>query len=361
MTGIGQIARAAWRHMTPAMGVTGRKELARAALGTALGIALTDLLLWALRHFTPTLPGGTGDPLREVIIVSPFAATVFLILTVPNSPLAQPWSVIVGNTVGVASGVASVALLPYPVLAAACAVGLSVVLMAAARALHPPGAAMALNAVLLSFAGAETGPTFVLATVTLGSVLLVLFGMVFNALSGRRYPFRQADEALPADRLTFAPILERLKLSANIGVADLSRLIAAVEAEATAHHLGAQRAGAMMTPAPVVLHPDATLAQMADAFRACGFRSIPVATEDGTYLGLLRQLALIDAPEGTTARDVMETVPTVPPDAEMPAVLPLLTQGKLRVVPVVEDGRLMGIITRSDLIAVLSRALRGAD
>ena len=361
MTGAGQIGRAGWRHMTPAMGVTGRVELARASLGTALGIVLTDLLLWSLRHFMPNLPGGTGDPLREVIIVSPFAATVFLILTVPNSPLAQPWSVIVGNTVGVASGVVCVALLPYPVIAAALAVGLSVVLMAAARALHPPGAAMGLNAVLLGLAGADTGPTFILATVTLGSVFLVLFGMVFNALSGRRYPFRQADEALPEERLTLAATLERLKLSANIGVADLSRLIAAVEAEATARHLGAKTAGAIMTRAPLTLHPDASLEQMADAFRGHGFRSIPVANDDGAYLGLLRQLALMDAPEGATARSLMETVPTLPPDAEMPAVLPLLSQGKLRVVPVVSDGVLLGIITRSDLIAVLSRALRGVD
>lgn len=350
---------AIWRHMTPAMGETSRPELIRATLGTALAIAMTDLLLWTLRHMTPALPGGTGDPMRELISVSPFAATAFLILTVPNSPLAQPWSAIIGNTIGCASGVLCIWMLPFPVLAAALAVGLSVVAMAAARALHPPGAAMALNAVLLHFSGTDTGAAFVLATVMLGSVVLVLFGMVFNPLTGRRYPFRQPSETLPKEAISLAAILERLKLSANIGVADLSRLIAAVEAEATAHHLGHMAAGSMMTAAPFTLPPTATLPEMSAAFRDHPFRSIPVA-EQGLYLGLVRQAALIEADAAATAKDLMIEVPTIAPTAELPEVLPHLTAGRLRVLPVVDDGRLQGIITRSDLIGVLARALRGA-
>ncbi|WP_435256912.1 HPP family protein [Thioclava sp. FR2] len=353
-----RLIRAVWRHMTPAMGETSRGELLRATLGTALAIALTDILLWTLRHFTPALPGGTGDPMRELILVSPFAATAFLILTVPNSPLAQPWSVIIGNTIGCACGALCVWLLPYPVLAAATGVGLSVIAMSAVRALHPPGAAMALNAVLLHFSGTETGVAFVLATVTVGSVLLVLFGMVFNPLTGRRYPFRQANETLPKEAISLAAILERLKLSANIGVTDLSRLIAAVEAEATAHHLGHMAAGSMMTAAPFTLPPTATLPEIGAAFKEHPFRSIPV-TEHGLYLGLLRQSALLDAAEDASAQSLMQKVDTVAPTAELPEVLPHLTTGRLRVLPVVEDGKLVGIITRSDLIGVLARALRG--
>lgn len=353
------LIRAVWRHMTPAMGQTAREEVLRATIGTTLGIALTDLLLWTLRHFTPALPGGTGDPLRELILVSPFAATAFLILSVPNSPLAQPWSVIIGNTVGCACGVVAVWLFPYPVLAAALGVGLSVVTMALMRALHPPGAAMALNAVLLHLGGNDTGAAFVLATVTLGSVVLVLFGMVFNPASGRRYPFRPPSETLPSEAISLAAVLERLKLSANIGVTDLSRLIAAVEAEATAHHLGHMAAGGMMTAAPFTLPPTATLNEVAAAFKEHPFRSIPV-TEQDRYLGLVRQSALIGAPETALAQDLMAEVVTVTPAAELPEVLPHLTTGRIRVLPVVDQGRLVGIITRSDLIAVLARALRGA-
>lgn len=350
---------AIWRHATPAMGGTSGRELARATLGTGLAIGLTDILLWLLRHNTPSLPGGTGDPLSEVILVSPFAATAFLILTVPNSPLAQPWSVIVGNTAGVAAGAVCVYFLPFPVISAALSVGLAVVVMTLARALHPPGAAMALNAVLFHQAGGDTGPGFVLATVTAGSVLLVAFGMVFNPLTGRRYPFRSADEAGEQDSLTLATILERLKLSANIGVADLSRLIATVEAEATAHHLGHISAASMMTPAPLALLKDAKTDELTAAFREKSFRTIPIVDSDGRYLGLIQHMSLVGADETAVAQDLMSLVPGVEPETEMPEILALLTSGQLRVVPVVSNDRLVGIITRSDLIEVLARALRG--
>lgn len=345
-------------HFGPAMGRSAPRELARATLGTILAIMLCDLTLWGLRHFFAVLPGGTGDPLREVIIVAPFAATAFLILTMPNSPLAQPWTVIVGNSIAAAAGVITAAFVPFPVLAAAFAVGLSVLAMESARALHPPSAAMALNVVLLSYSGTDVGPLFILSTVTAGSVVLVAFGMVFNPATGRRYPFRQPSEALPAEAAYLADLLARLRLSANIGVADLSRLIATAEAEATAHHLGTMAAEGMMTRAPRSLGPNADLATMRAAFAQHPYLAIPVAQDDGAYLGLLSQIALIDAPSTALASTLMADAPTLKPQADLSEILPLLTSGGQRVLPVVEGGQLVGIITRSDLIGVLARALR---
>lgn len=348
------------RHSGPAMGQTARRELARATLGTALAIILCDLALWSLRHFTPTLPGGTGDPLHEVIIVAPFAATAFLILTVPNSPLAQPWSVIVGNALSALAGVICAALVPFPVLAAAAAVGISVLAMALARALHPPGAAMALNVVLLTYAGGDTGPVFLLATVTAGSVALVLFGMAFNTATGRRYPFRAATEAMPAEAVYLSGLLERLRLSANIGVGDLSRVIATVEAEATARHLGQKNATEMMTTDPLTFGPDVTLPEIMATFAERTHFAYPIVHE-GRYMGLLTQTKLIDAPQDATAADLMQNVSTVMPEAELPDILPPLTSGGQRMLPVVQGDVLVGIITRADLINVLSRALRTAE
>lgn len=350
----------ALHHIGPAMGHTAQRELARATIGTAVAIMLCDLALWSLRHFTPALPGGTGDPLREVIIVAPFAATAFLILTVPNSPLSQPWSVIMGNVMAALAGVICAALVPFPLLGASAAVGTSVLAMALARALHPPGAAMALNVVLLSYAGGDTGPVFLLATVTAGSVVLVLFGIVFNTATGRRYPFRAATEALPAEAAYLSALLERLRLSANIGVADLSRVIATVEAEATARHLGQKNAAEMMTTRPITLSSAATLPEIMAIFAEHTHFAYPVVHE-GRYLGLLTQTKLIDAPHDVTAADLMQSVPTVVPGAELPAILAPLTSGRNRLLPVVEDGHLIGIITRADLLGVLARALRTAE
>ena len=345
-------------HFTPAMGATDRGELLRVTLGVGLAILLCDLILWTIRHFSAALPGGMGSPLTEIILVSPFAATAFLIVTVPNSPLAQPWSVVMGNTLGTAAGVLCFALLPSALLAAALSVAIAVLAMAWLRALHPPGAAMALNAVLLSQGGAETGPAFVIATVTAGSLVLVIFGALYNPLTGRRYPFRQPAEALPKEVEYLAAILARFRLSANIGVADLSRLIIAAETEATAHHLGHKMAASMMTQDPFSLPPEADIEAIRAAFRDHPFRAIPVAQADGTYRGLILQNAVMDADAGATAAAIMVTSPALAPDAELPAILPILTQGHTRVAAVVEGGRLLGIITRSDLIRLLSRSMR---
>lgn len=360
MMGLPRMLTNALHHFGPAMGRTAPRELARATIGTVMAIMLCDMALWAMRHAFVALPGGTGDPLHEVIIVASFAATAFLIFTVPNSPLAQPWSVIMGNSLGAVAGLVMVALVPFPVLAAVLAVGASVLAMEFARALHPPSAAMALNVVLLSYSGVDVGPVFILSTITAGSVVLVVFGMMFNQMTGRRYPFRQPSEALPAQAAYLADILARLRLSANIGVADLSRLIAAAEAEATAHHLGKKAAEGMMTPAPRSLPPEADLPTMRAAFGQYPFHAIPVAAE-GRYLGLLPQMALIDAAPGLVARDLMQQAPVLSPQSGLPEILPRLTSEGHRILAVVDGGQLVGTVTRSDLIGVLARALRHAD
>ena len=345
-------------QLYPRDGATDRRELLRASVGVGLAILLCDLCLWMIRHLASFLPGGMGSPLTEIILVSPFAATAFLNLTVPNSPLAQPWSVVVANTLGTAAGVLCFALLPFPILAAALSVALAVLAMAWLRALHPLGAAMALNTVLLSQGGADTGPAFVIATVTAGSVVLAIFGALFNSLTGRRYPFRQPQEALAREAACLADILERLRLSATIGVADLSRLIVVAETEATAHHLGHQAAASMKTKKPFALPPEADLEVVRAAFRDHPFRAIPVTKADGSFCGLILQNAMLDAEGDATAAKVMDKVPTLAPEAELPAIMPLLTQGNCRVVPVVDQDRLVGVITWSDLIRLLSRSLR---
>jgi CBS domain-containing membrane protein len=356
---VSAILSSALLHCGPAMGRTAPRELARATLGTVLAIVLCDLILWTVRHSSAALPGGTGEPLREVIILAPLAATAFLIMTVPNSPLAQPWSVIVGNSLGAVAALITAVVVPFPVLAVALSVGLAVLAMESARALHPPSAAVALNVGILSYSGTEVGPLFIFSTVTAGSVILVIFGILFNRATGRSYPFRQPPETLPSETAYLADLLQRLRLSANIGVADLLRVTAAAEAEATARHLGTKAAEGMMTHNPHTLGPDADITTMRAAFARHTFLAIPVA-QDRVYLGLLSQMALIGASDAASAGDLMENVPVLGPQSDLPEILSRLTDGGQRVLPVVEAGKLVGIITRSDLIGVLARAVRHA-
>ena len=84
---------------------------------------------------------------------------------------------------------------------------------------------------------------------------------------------------------------------------------------------------------------------------------MPVAERDGTVVGVITETDILDALiegkrlESLTAQDIMSTAPvTVDIDATLADVMKLLNdEGVLRV-PVTDRGRLVGIISRADII-----------
>jgi len=65
---------------------------------------------------------------------------------------------------------------------------------------------------------------------------------------------------------------------------------------------------------------------------------------------------------GTQARDVMtEKVVTVGPDEDVEALAELMVKKEVNSVPVVEQGRLVGIVSRADIIRMMARDLGGED
>jgi CBS domain-containing protein len=119
----------------------------------------------------------------------------------------------------------------------------------------------------------------------------------------------------------------------------------------------------IMTKAPTCCSPETTLDAAARLMleRDCG--EIPVC--DGTRLvGVitdrdiaLRAFAAHKNPLETLVRDVMTThLITVDPDTELDAVVGLLEKHQLRRLPVVTDGRIVGIVSQADLVPVLPNA-----
>ncbi len=171
-------------------------------------------------------------------LVAPFGASSVLLFAVPNSPLAQPWSAIVGNTVAALVGVAVCLLVTDPVLRIALAVGLAITATILCRAIHPPAGAVAMTAAMSPDAIAHLGFWFALTPIAVGTVFLVLLATAYARLTGRHYPFRQFDDPSghgtkdrnPTERLGLSEeeltgILERYRQSFNLGVEDLARLI----------------------------------------------------------------------------------------------------------------------------------------
>jgi CBS domain-containing membrane protein len=157
-------------------------EKIRAGLAATAGILLMGLAL----RFLPQ----AGYPL---ILLASSAAAAALLYAVPHSPMAQPWPLVGGNLLAGMVGWTCSLLIPDPVLAAACAVGMAIFLMHLLHCLHPPGAATAIIMVLGAEQFHHHGWGWAASTVIANTILSLLLALTINNLiPGRRYPMRSA-------------------------------------------------------------------------------------------------------------------------------------------------------------------------
>lgn len=161
------------RVLAPPAPIADARERTRAVVGAALGIFLTGVV-------SRWLVGAEAGPW----LVAPMGASAELVFCAPSSPLAQPWSVLVGNTVSAMIGVVCATWIDDTCIAASLAVSLAIATMYPLRALHPPGGASALFAVMAR----ATSIDFAWCPVLVNSVLLVAIGLAWHATTGGRYP-----------------------------------------------------------------------------------------------------------------------------------------------------------------------------
>ena len=151
-------------------------ERFRSFLGVFIGLALVDLIAKYLGELN-----GLGD-----WIMASIGASAFLVFVLPQSPMAQPWAVIAGNTLSALVGISIVHLVNEPLIAMSLAASLSILCMFSLRCLHPPAAAVSLIVVL----GHVAHYWYAFFPVMVNSALLVLVGAIYNNLTGKRYPNR---------------------------------------------------------------------------------------------------------------------------------------------------------------------------
>lgn len=373
------------RSFGPAVAHVSATEAVRAGVGAFFGLALAGLFV--------LLPPFDAD--MGLYLIAPFGASSVLLFAVPNSPLAQPWSAIVGNTVAAVVGVAVCLTVSDPVLRVALAVGLAVVTTILCRAAHPPAGAVAMTAALNPDAISHLGFWFALTPVGVGTTFLVSAAIVYARLTGRRYPFRQFDDPSkhrtqdrnPTERLSLSKqelgsILEGYGQTYNLGIEDLARLIGAAELQAAAHSSGVLIAEAIMSRPLVTVSADTEILTIANLFMRHRFTSLPVVGADGKFLGIIYQIHLISQARSDALRlkrsyfsafarmvdqgwarpriatEIMSVgSPRATMNTPIAALLPLMADGEVEAIPVLKHGRLAGIVTQTDLIAALAHSV----
>lgn len=341
-------------------GATLRERLV-ACVGALVGIALTGLICGWIFGDGPHIP----------MIVAPMGASAVLLFAVPASPLAQPWPIIGGNTISALIGVLAAYLIPDPVLAIGAGVACAIAAMSFTRCLHPPGGAAALTALIGGPAVASSGFLFPFVPVCLNSIILVGLGVAFHRLSGRRYPHaapaKAADQTAPL-RAGFQPgfqpgdvdaALAALHETLDIDRADLDRLLQEVERRALARLEGALTCGAIMVRDVVTVGAEETVERARALLLAHDVAAVPVVDRAGRLAGLVGLRELARRGEAGVAGAMTEAT-TAAPDDPAAGLVPLLTDGGAQAVVVTApDRRVLGIVTRTELLAALARALAG--
>ena len=115
--------------------------------------------------------------------------------------------------------------------------------------------------------------------------------------------------------------------------------------------------GTWMTKNPVTATPHEKLASIAAKMHAGGFRCVPIL-HDGVPVGIVtdrdirQHTGFLDQIEGGKA--MSEALITVTPSTEIREAARLLRERKIGGLPVLEDGKLAGVITTADVLEALT-------
>ncbi len=120
-----------------------------------------------------------------------------------------------------------------------------------------------------------------------------------------------------------------------------------------------RRAADVMTRAVVTVGLNTRLTEVIDLLLRHGISGMPVVDEDSYLLGIISEHDVINFALSGVAADtcvseaMTREVVSFPPDESCPAVVNCLVRKGLRRAPIVEDGKLIGIVSRRDLLRML--------
>lgn len=366
----------------PARITADRRERIRACIGALIGIFTTGITSYWLIGNTPQLP----------MLIAPLGASAVLLFAVPSGPLAQPWPIVGGNTLSAIVGVTALMLFDDVALAAAVGVGGAIAVMFLTRSLHPPGGAVALATVLGGDAVLQQGYTWALVPVGLESLLLLTVGLLYNNLTGRRYPplpaaaanpHKTSDPA-PAERLGFTQadletVLQRYRQVLDVSPSDLKTILQQTELEAWRRRMGEILCRDIMSRDLVTARAEMPLIEAWSRMHEHRIKALPVIDDQGLIRGIVTQVDLLEhagldgspdlhaklngllernsVPGAGCVGDIMTSpAETACTDDHIATLVPKLSDGGRHHIPVVdEDQRLVGMVTQSDLVAALYR------
>jgi CBS domain-containing membrane protein len=350
------------------------RERSRAVGGALLGILITAVLC--------RLYAGSGT---AAWLIAPLGASAVLVFALPSSPLAQPWSVVGGNTLSALTGVVCVRFIDDPAIAGAVAVAAAIAVMFTLRCLHPPGGAVAL---LVALTQANTFE-FALFPVLVNSVLLAAVGILYNTATGHRYPHGQVVErtsTAPSSRFSSADldeVLKRYNQVLDVGRDELENILHMAEMNAMERRLSDLRCKDIMTRNVITVEYGTDLQDAWALMRRHRIKALPVIDRQRRIIGIISVADFMrhaDVDRNHAMRERLHqlirrsaTVHTNKPEAvgqimcasvrvassgrSVAELMPIFSEDGHHHIPIIDDeNRLVGIITQSDFVRAMYRS-----
>ena len=334
-------------------------------IGALIGLVISSMISWYV----------LGD--FNAWYIAPMGASSVLLFAVPASPLAQPWNMVVGNTIAGIIGVTCAMYIPNLTEAFSVAVALAIFLMMTTDSLHPPSGAVAITAVLGGESVHHLGYYFIFYPVLLNSVLLLVVAIIFNRLLGKQYPQvaqlnTRSKDPTPTQKVTIQPqdiqdVLEHQTELLDISEYDLQKIILEAQEIANARAVSQYTCQDIMTKDVICLQEQEDIHAALEKFKHVNLMSLPVINVEHQLVGTLALYEVVEwfkrAAEPRASwehlvKQIMDRkVVTVQPTQPIQDLVPYFVERSFNYIPVVENQKLVGIISRADMIAVMQQQL----
>ncbi|WP_089605842.1 HPP family protein [Acinetobacter piscicola] len=344
------------------------KDRLLCGIGALLGLAISSLISWYV----------LGD--LNAWYIAPMGASSVLLFAVPASPLAQPWNMVVGNTIAGIIGVTCAMYIPNLTEAFSVAVALAIFLMMTTDSLHPPSGAVAITAVLGGESVHQLGYHFIFYPVLLNSVLLLVIAIIFNRLLGKQYPQvaqlnTRSKDPTPTQKVTIQPqdihdVLEHQTELLDISEYDLQKIILEAQEKANARAVNQYLCQDIMTKDVICLQEQEEIQDALVKFKHVNLMSLPVINTEHQLVGTLALYEVVEwfkraadprASWEHLVKQIMDRkVVTAQPTQPIQDLVPYFVERSFNYIPVVENQKLVGIISRADMIAVMQQQLNRA-
>lgn len=341
------------------------KDRVLCGLGALIGLAISSLISWYVL-------GGFN-----AWYIAPMGATSVLLFAVSASPLSQPWNLIIGNSIASIVGVSCAIFIAEPTLAFSLAVALAIFLMMSTDSLHPPSGAVAITAVMGGDSVHQLGYAFILYPVLLNSILLLIVAVIYNRMLGKKFPqvaqinIRSKDPT-PTQKVTIQPqdikdaLADQTELL-DISEYDLQKIILKAQENANARQVNDYLCQDIMSKDVIFLYAEDDIHKALDKFKQVNLMSLPVVNADNELVGTLALYEVVEWFKGSTdihsswqhlVKQIMNLqVVTVQPQQPIQDLIPYFVERSFNYIPVVDGKKIVGIISRADIIAAMQQLL----